>query len=161
MEDQLEGTSNFNTWKERVLNIIKEHDIESFMNSMVEEPTTNAWRVNSNKNQAKAKRIIYDSVKDNMMSVITPLKTPKECFETLTNLYENKVPTQKRVLKNKLYNLNMERDEYVDSLFTNIPQVTNQLESISVLTGEDDLLQTAIDGLPASWETFLDTINGR
>ena len=47
------------------------------------------------KNQAKEKRIIYDSMKDNLMSVITPLKTTKECFNTLTNIYEKKVPTQR------------------------------------------------------------------
>jgi hypothetical protein len=47
-------------------------------------------------------RIIFDSVKDNIMPVIAPLKTAKECFDTLSNLYEKKAPSQKRVLKNKL-----------------------------------------------------------
>ena len=36
---------------------------------------------------------MYDSMNDNLMSVITPLKTANECFETLTNLYEKKAPT--------------------------------------------------------------------
>ena len=88
-------------------------------------------------------------MKENIMSLITPLKMTKECFGTLINIYEKKAPTQKRVLKNKLYNLNMERDEYVASLFKNISQVTDQLESIGVLTSEDDLLQTAINGIPS------------
>ena len=57
---------------------------------------------------------MYDSMKDNLMSMITPLKTTKECFETLTNLYEKKDPTQNRDLKNKLCNLNMEKDETVE-----------------------------------------------
>ena len=120
MEDQLEGTSNFNTWKERALNILEEHDIDSFMNSMVEDPTTNTTRINCKKNESKTRRIIYDFVKDNLTSVITPLKTTKECFETLTNLYEKKAPTQKRDLKNNLCNLNMEKDETMASFFTKI-----------------------------------------
>ena len=37
----------------------------------------------------------------------------------------------------------------------------DQIESINVETDEDDLLQTTIDGLPASWETFLVVVNGR
>ena len=41
LKDQLEGTSNFNTWKERVLNILEEHDLDSFVTTVVEEPTTN------------------------------------------------------------------------------------------------------------------------
>ena len=95
------------------------------------------------------------------MLMITPLKTAKECFDTLTNLYEKKAPTQKRDLKNQLRSMNMEKDETVASFFTKISQVKDQLASIGVETDEDDLLQTAIDGLPASWETFLTAVNGR
>ena len=51
------------------------------------------------------------------MPVITPLKTAKECFDTLTNLYEKKAPSQKRVLKNQLSYLKMEKDEGVASFF--------------------------------------------
>ena len=109
-EDRLEGTSNFNTWKARVFNILEEHDIDSFVTSVIEEPTKNAGRTNYKRNQGKEKMIIYDSVKDNLMSVITPLKTEKDCFDTLINLYEKKAPTQKRDLKNKLRNINMEKE---------------------------------------------------
>ena len=52
------------------------------------------------------------------MSVVTPLITPKECFETLMNLYEKKDPIQKMDLKNKLRNLNMEKNETIASFFT-------------------------------------------
>ena len=79
-EDRLEGTSNFNTWKARVFNILEEHDLDSFVTSVIEDPTTNAGRTNYKKNQAKAKQIIYESVKDNLMLVITPLKTTKVCL---------------------------------------------------------------------------------
>ena len=57
--------------------------------------------------------IIYESMKDNLMPVITTLKTEKECLNTLTNIYEKKAPTQKRTLKKKLWNMNMEKDEIV------------------------------------------------
>ena len=103
-----------------MINIAEEHDIDSFVTSMMEEPTTNAGRTNYKKNQEREKRIIYDCVKDNLMSLITPLKKTTECFDTLTNIYEKKAPTQKRDLKNKLCNMNMERDEIVASFFTKI-----------------------------------------
>ena len=66
-----------------VLNILEEHDWDNFVLNAVEEPTTNAGRKTFKKNQAKAKRIIFDSVKDNIMPVIAPLKTVKECFDTI------------------------------------------------------------------------------
>ena len=77
LEDHLEGTPNFNTWRERVLNILEEHDLDSFVTSMVEDATTNAERVNNKKNQVNKNMIIHDSVKDNLMSVIIPLKKTK------------------------------------------------------------------------------------
>ena len=58
-----------------------------------EEPTSNAGRLAYKKKQAKARRIIYDFVKETVMPNITTLKTTKECFDTLANLYEKKAPS--------------------------------------------------------------------
>ena len=55
----------------------------------------------------------------------------------------------------------MEKDEIVASFFTNISQVKDQLASIGVKMDDDDILQTTIDGIPTSWETFLAMVNGR
>jgi hypothetical protein len=160
-EDRLEGASNFNVWKARILNILEEHDLDAFVTGVVEEPTTNAGRTNFKKNQAKAKRIIFDSVKDSIMTVIASLKTAKECFDTLTNLYETKAPNQKRILKKQICTLKMEKDDTVASFFTKISQVRDQLCMIGVEVDDDDLVQTAVDGLPSSWESFLAGITAR
>ena len=66
------------------------------MTNTVEEPTYNAGRTTFKKNHAREKRIIFDSVKDNIMPIIAPLKTAKECFDTLSNLYEKKARLVKR-----------------------------------------------------------------
>ena len=93
-DDRLEGTSKFNTWKERVLNILEDHEFYSFVPIVVEEPTTNEGKINFKKNQAKPTHIIFDSVKDNFMSMIIPLKTARECFDTLTNIFKKKALSQ-------------------------------------------------------------------
>ena len=64
-----------------MINILEKHYLDTFVTTVIEEPTINAGRTNYKKNQAKAKRIIYDSVKDNLMSLITPLKSKNECFD--------------------------------------------------------------------------------
>ena len=76
-EDRLEGASNFNAWKARVLNILEESDLDDLVTRDVEEPTTTEGREAFKKKQAKAKRVIFDSVKDNLMPVIAPLRTTK------------------------------------------------------------------------------------
>jgi hypothetical protein len=108
-EDRLEGASNFNVWKLRVMNILQEHDLDKYVTSVMEEPTSNAVREAFGKNQAKAKQIIFDSVKENIMLAMTSLMTAKECMDTLVNLYEKKAPGRKRALKQKLKYLKMEK----------------------------------------------------
>ena len=88
-EDGLDGSSNFNNWKARVIMILEEHDIDHYVTTVVAKPTSNVGRASFKRNQAKARRIIYDSVKEHIMSIITPLKTTMECFDTLV-----KVPNQ-------------------------------------------------------------------
>ena len=64
-EDGLEEASNFNEWKVRVLNIPEESDLVEMVTRVVEEPTTTQGRATFKKKQAKAKRVIFDLVKDN------------------------------------------------------------------------------------------------
>ena len=149
-KDRLEGTSSFNAWKRRVLNIIEEHDLDGYFSNVVEDPTFNARCIHFKKNQDKSKRIIYDSMKYNLMSVITLLKTAKECFGTMTNIYEKKESSPKRSLKNTLWTIKMEKDETMSSFFTKSSQVRDKIASIGVMVDEDDLLQTSIDGLTSS-----------
>ena len=160
-EDRLVGAANFNAWKYRIINILEENDLEDYITREIEEPTTNTARAAYKRKQTKAKRIIFDSIKDNMMPLIGHLRTAKECFDALANLYEKKAPTQKRILKKQLRTLKMGKDDTVVTFFSKISQTRDQLIAIGVPVDDDDLVQTTIDGLPAAWGVFLASVNGR
>ena len=161
LKEKLEGSTNYNSWKARRIIILEENDLNDLVFNTIEESTSNAARIAFKKKQAKARRIIYDSVKETLMPTITPLKTAKECFDTLTNLYEKKALSQKRVLKKRLQTLKMNKDEGVGLFFTKIAQVRDQLTAIGITVDDDDLIQTVVNGLPNSWETFLAEVSGR
>ena len=152
-EDRLVGAANFNAWKYRIINILEENDLE--------EPTTNTARAAYKRKQTKAKRIILISIKDNMMPLIGHLRTVKECFDALENLYEKKTPTQKRILKKQLRTLKMGKDDTVATFFSKIAQTRDQLIAIGISVDDDDLVQTTFDGLPAAWGVFIASVNGR
>jgi len=160
-EHRLEGSSNFNNWKARIIAILEEHDLDQYVITEVAEPTSAAGRASFKRNQGKARRILYDSVKENIMSIITPLKTTKECYDTLVKLYETKSTSQKRLLKSQLCSLKMESDESVNSFFTKISNLKDKLLAIGVSTDDDDLVQIVFDGLSLAWEQFLVAVNGR
>jgi L-lactate utilization protein LutB len=88
VEDMLEEATKLNVWKLRITNILQEHDLDKYVTTLVEEPTNNAGRVAFGKIQAKAKRIIFDSVKDSIMSAMTLLMNSKDCMDSLVNQYE-------------------------------------------------------------------------
>jgi len=121
-EDRLVGAANFNAWKYRIINILEENDLEDFISREIEEPTTNTARAAYKRKQTKAKRIIFDSIKDNMMPIIGHLRTTKDCFDALANLYEKKAPAQKRILKKQLRTLRMGKDESIVAFFSKIVQ---------------------------------------
>ena len=110
-EDRLEGSSNFNNWKARIIVFFEEHDLDIYVITEVVEPTSTVGRASFKRNQGKARRILYDSVKQNIMPIITPLKTAKECYDTLVKLYETKATSQKRLLKSQLRSFKMEKNE--------------------------------------------------
>jgi hypothetical protein len=147
-EDRLEGASNFNAWKARVFNILEESDLDELVTRVMEEATSNARREAYKKRQAKAKRVIFDLVKDIMMPFIAHLRTTKECFDALANLYEKKDPTQKMTLKKQIRTLKMGKDETIFAFFSKIAQTRDHLAAIGVEVDDDDLVQTTVDGLP-------------
>ena len=91
-EERLESLANYNSWKARLTTILEENDLDDLVFNTIEEPTSNAGRTAFKKKQVKARKIIYDSIKETLMPNITSLKTAKECFDTLTDLYEKKTP---------------------------------------------------------------------
>jgi hypothetical protein len=135
--------------------------LDELVTRVIEEPTSNTGRATYKKRQAKDKSVIFDLVKDNMMPIIGHLRTAKDCFDALANLYEKKAPTQKRILKKQLRILRMGKDETIAAFFSKIVQTRDQLTTIGVVVDDDDLGQTVVDGLPESWGTFLASVNGR
>ena len=114
---------NFNSEKARLTAILDENDLDDIVLNVTEEPTTNAGRLSYKRKKGKARKVIYDSIREELMPNITSLKTAKECYDTLVNLYEKKTPSQKRVLKKRLRTLKLNKDESVGSFFTKIKQV--------------------------------------
>ena len=65
--NRLDGASNFSSWKSRVLLIFKENDLLKFVNEKVPEPKAEEDNSQWWKSDAKARRILVDSIKDHLV----------------------------------------------------------------------------------------------
>ena len=58
LDEKLEGTKNFRGWKYRVMLILEEHDLESYINDEAKETEGDEAKSKHKKDMIKSKRII-------------------------------------------------------------------------------------------------------
>lgn len=130
LDKKLEGADNFQAWKYRVMLILEEHDLEGFIEAEVPEPKGDEAKARHKKSLTKAKRIIADSIKDHLIPHVSSLKTLKEMFHALSRLYEAKNINWKMTLRTQLKGVKMQDSESIQSYFTRVSQLKEQIEAI-------------------------------
>ena len=108
LEDKLEGAENFRAWKYRFSLVLEENELDTYITGEVPVPEGDEAKALHKKNLIKAKRIIADSIKDHLIPHVSSLKTPKEMFDALTKLFEEKNINRKMNLRNQLKNVKIQ-----------------------------------------------------
>ena len=95
------------------------------------------------KNLVKAKKIIVDSITDQLVPQVSPLKTP-EMFDSLTKLFEGKNINQNMTLRRQLKNVKIQNVES-----------KNKFEVIKEEVKNVEVMIATLNGLPGSWDSFI------
>ena len=82
-------------------------------------------------------------------------------FKTLKKLFEHSNINVTLTLRNKLSNMKMTKSENIASYFMRITEPRDKLKFSGDNLEEKDLVMTTLNGLPPSWESFIQTISGR
>ena len=130
IDDKLGGDGKIQAWKYRISLILEENDLDPYINKEVPKPEGDEAKAIHKKNLVKAKRIIADSIKDHLIPHVSSLKTPKEVFDALSKLFEGKNINQQMTLRNQLKNVIIQNSETIQSYFTRVAQIKEQLEEI-------------------------------
>ena len=107
------------------------------------------------KHMIKSKRIIVDSIKDHFIPQVSSKNTPKEMFDSLTNLFEWKNINRRMTLRNQLNGVKIQKEETMQSYITRVSQIKEQLEAIGDMVEEEEVVMTTLNGLPRDWEPFI------
>ena len=99
LDEKLEGDENFRAWKYRIMLILQENDLDKFVKEEVKEEEAKSKH---KKDMIIAKRIIADSIKDNLIPQVSSRETPKEMFDALSSLFEGRNINRKMTLRNHL-----------------------------------------------------------
>jgi hypothetical protein len=155
VEDRMEGSGNFRSWKHRLHMILDVNDLLEHVTVGIPEPEEEEKKTKHKKNEKKAKRIMSDSVKDHLIPHIYELQTTRQMYEALIMLYERKDISQNLSLRNHLRNMNMENSESVSSYLMRVSHIRDQLATIGYVISEKDLVTTTLNGFPTFWIPFV------
>jgi len=102
LDEKLEGAENFRAWKYRIMLILQENDLDQFVKEEVKEPKEAEAKAKHKKDMIIAKRIIADSIKDNLIPQVSSMDIPKEMFNALSSLFEGRNINRKMTLSNQI-----------------------------------------------------------
>ena len=122
LDENLDGVDNFPAWKYRISLVLEENELDSYISEEVPVPKGDEAKALHKNKLVMAKRIIDDSIKDHLIPQVSSLKTPKEMFDALIKLFEEKHINQKMNLRNQLKNVKIQNAEPIQSYFTRLSQ---------------------------------------
>jgi hypothetical protein len=161
IDEKLEGAENFIAWKYRVGLHMEECDLERFIEEEVPEPKEDEAKEKHKKNQAMDKRIIADSIKDHLIHHVSPLKSLKKMMDGLTRLFEGKNINRRITLKTQMKNVKLQDSDSSQSYFSRVNQIKEHIEAIGDIVDEAEMVMTTLNGLPSSWDSFIQGICSR
>jgi hypothetical protein len=104
VEDRLDGSSNFSSWKSRLQITVEEDDLLSVIQKALPETTTDEEKEEWKEDDIKARKIIIYSVRDHLLPRIANPKTTCEMYEALKNMFESNNTLKALTLKGQLQN---------------------------------------------------------
>jgi hypothetical protein len=161
VEDRLDGSSNFRSWKSRLQITLEEDDLLSVIQKALPETTTDEEKEEWKEDDVKARKIIIYSMRDHLLPHIANVKTTYEMYDALKNMFESNNTLRALTLKTQLQNIKMTKDDIVATFFMKISEIRDQLGAIGETISDRELVLTTLNALPKHWEPFLQSINGR
>ena len=163
LEYALDGSSNYISWNDRMEAVLDDNGLKEFIDAKIPKPTSSdaavldAWK----KKTTKCRRILLEGVKDHIVSRLHGKASPFLMWKALTNLFQSKSDQRKLALKDKLRNIKMEKGDSMLKYLTKFIQCRDELGSVGVTVDDEDLVSLALLGLPKSWYSYQDSVNGR
>ena len=82
-------------------------------------------------------------------------------FDALTKLFERNNINGKMTLRNELKNVKIKNTKTIQSFFTSVSQIKEQLEAVDEEVENVEIVMTTLNGLPRSWDSFIQGICAR
>jgi hypothetical protein len=143
--------------------VLEDNDLKEFIDKDVpkldvaDTANLDAWQ----KKVEKVRMILLEGVQHHIVSNLHGKATPYAMWKALMDLFQNSSDHRKLALKDKLRNIKMEKGDSIPKYLTNFLQCRDELGSVGIIFVDDDLVSLVLLGLPKSWHSYQDSVNGR
>ena len=110
---------------------------------------------------AKERGILLEGVRDHIVSSLHGKVTPYSMWKDLTNIFSSSSDHRKLALKDKLRKIKMEKGDSMPKYLKKFVHCWDDLGSIGITFDDDYLVNLILLGLPKSWHSYQDSVNGR
>jgi hypothetical protein len=161
LEYALEGSSNYISWKDRMEVVLEDNGLKEFIDKDVPKPDAaeaanlDAWQ----KKVAKVRRILFEGVRDHIVSSLHEKATSYAMWKALMDLFQNNNDHRKLALKYKLRKIKMEKGNSIPKYLTKFVQCRDEMGSVGITIIDDDLVSLALLELPKNWHSYQDSVN--
>jgi len=143
--------------------VLEDNGLNDFIDQEVPKPrAANAQElVEWKKCVARARRILLEVVRDRIVSSLHGKETPFSMWKTLKDLYQKNNDQRKLALKGKLWKIKCNKGDTISTYLNKITTCRDELGSVGIMTTDDDMVILTLLGLPKSWHSYQDSVNGR
>jgi hypothetical protein len=161
VEDRLDGSSNFSSWKSRLHITLEESDLLKLIEVTLPATTTDEEKAEWKTDDVKVRKIIIYSVRDHLLPHISTLKTTYLMYDALKKMFESNNTNKALTLKHQLQNIKMTKDDITATFFMKISEIKDQLGATGETITDRELVMITLNALPIHWEPFIQSISGR
>ena len=130
---------------------------EAGTSTMVEPPPSQEQRRWDGRD-AQAHALIALSVKRSIIPHIRSCKTAREAWDVLCTLYQARNEARVAYLRKQLESEHMNEGDSMDNFLTKVKDLKEQLIFADEVLSDNSLLQTVLNGLPDSYQSFASTL---
>jgi hypothetical protein len=120
VEDRLDGSSYFSSWKSRLRITLEESDLLIFIEGNLPAIATDEEKAEWKINDVKARKIILYIVRDHLLPHISTLMKMYLMYDVLKNVFERNNTNNAFTLKHQLQNIKMTKYDSITTFFMNI-----------------------------------------
>lgn len=150
--------TNFHTWRQRVKFVLAIKELEEYLVNDPPERTDAAYQTWL-RNDRKAQAFIGLTLDEDHLVHVRDVKTAKEMFQSITDLFERVTLLNKLVARRKFYTVTMQDDEKVLSYINRVKTLASTMRSMGVEIAEEELAMTVLSGLPPRFDNLISALD--